>query len=127
VITGDTKKINTLAKHAQNADLLVSEALSFKMTAMAQKVLSENNRTRLARIMSDIQGYHMSPVQAAEVAREAKVKKLVLNHIAPPVTNFFAKRMFMEGVDEVYAGEILLGEDGMNFDLDPKIRTMERL
>ena len=121
VITGDTKKINALAKHSKNADILVSEALSFKMTGMAQKVLSENNRTRLAKIMKDIQDYHMSPVHAAEVARDANVKKLVLNHIAPPVTNFFAKRMFMEGVHEVFAGEIVLGEDGMSFELDPKI------
>jgi len=120
VITGDTKKINTLAKHSKNADLLVSEALSFKMTGLAQKVFSKNNRTRLAKIMNDIQDYHMSPVQAAEMARDATVKKLVLNHIAPPVTNFFAKRMFMEGVREVYTGEIVLGEDGMSFELDPK-------
>jgi ribonuclease Z len=70
--------------------------------------------------MKDIPDYHMSPVQTAEVARDANVKKLVLNHIAPPVTGFFAKRMFMEGVDGVYAGEIVLGEDGMSFDLDPK-------
>jgi ribonuclease Z len=62
----------------------------------------------------------MTPVQAAELAREANVKKLVLNHITPPVTNFFAKRMFMEGTHEVFAGEIVLGEDGMSFDLDPK-------
>lgn len=121
VITGDTKKTHTLAKHARNADILVSEALSFKMTAMVQKVLSENRRTRLAKIMEDIQEYHMSPVQAAEVARDVGVKKLVFNHIAPPVTNFFAKRMFMEGVHEVHGGEIVLGEDGMSFALDPKI------
>jgi ribonuclease Z len=121
VITGDTKKIPTLAQHAKNADVLVSEALSFKMTAIAQKVLSEHNRTRLAKIMKDIPDYHMSPVQAAEVASEASVKKLVLNHIAPPVTNFLAKRVFMEGVREAYGGEIVLGEDGMSFELDPKM------
>jgi len=44
VITGDTKKINTLAKHSNNADLLVSEALSFKMTTMAQKVFSKKQQ-----------------------------------------------------------------------------------
>jgi ribonuclease Z len=36
VITGDTKKLPTLAQQAKNADILVSEALSFKMTAIAQ-------------------------------------------------------------------------------------------
>lgn len=121
VITGDTKKVKSLVQHAQNTDLLISEALSFKMTALVQKVFSENGRTRLAKIMSDIPDYHMSPVQAAEVAREANVKKLVLHHIAPPVTNFFAKRMFLEGTRDVFAGEIVLGEDGMSFDFDPKM------
>jgi len=120
VITGDTKKIQSLVLHARNADLLVSEALSFKMTGIAQKILSEHGRTRPAKIMKDIPDYHMSPVQAAEVAREADVKKLVLNHIAPPVTNFLAKRVFMEGVREAYAGDIVLGEDGTSFELDPK-------
>jgi len=28
--------------------------------------------------------------------------------------------MFMEGTREVYGGEIVLGEDGMSFELDPK-------
>jgi len=120
VITGDTRKIPSLIQQTKNADLLVSEALSFKMTGIAQKVLSEHGRTRLTKIMKDIQDYHMSPVQAAEVAREADVKKLVLNHIAPPVTNFFAKRIFMEGVREAYDGDVVLGEDGMSFELDPK-------
>lgn len=120
VITGDTKKIPSLIQHARNADLLVSEALSFQMTAIAQKVLSRHGRTRLAKIMKDITDYHMSPVQAAEVAREADVKKLVLHHIAPPVTNFLAKRAFMEGVREAYAGDIVLGQDGMSFALSPK-------
>lgn len=120
VITGDTKKIPSLVQNARNADLLVSEALSFKMTGLAQKALSEHGRTRLAKIMKDIPDYHMSPVQAAEVAREADVKKLVLNHIAPPVTNFFAKRVFMEGVREAFPGDVVLGEDGMSFELDPK-------
>jgi len=121
VITGDTKKIKSLAQHARNADLLISEALSFKMTAMVQQVLSENGRTRLAKIMSDIPDYHMSPVQAAEVAKEGNVKKLVFNHVAPPVTNFLAKRMFLDGTADVFSGEIVLGEDGMSFHLDPKI------
>jgi hypothetical protein len=29
--------------------------------------------------------------------------------------------VFMEGVEEVYAEEIVLGEDGMSFELDLKI------
>jgi ribonuclease Z len=120
VITGDTKQIPTLARHAKDADILVSEALSVKLTNLIHRVLLENNRMRLAKIMKDIEGYHMSPVQAAEVARDAKAKKLVLYHITPPVTNFIVKRVFMEGISDVYKGKVVLGEDGMIFDLDPK-------
>jgi ribonuclease Z len=121
VITGDTRKTDTLAGRARNADILLSEALSFKMNAKLQKALSEKNRTRQAKIIGDTPEYHMSPAQAAEVARDAGVKKLVFIHVAPPVTNFITKRMFMEGVREAYRGEIVLGEDGMSFDLDPRM------
>ncbi len=120
VLTGDTKKINILTQVAKNADILVSEALSYKNTALIKKIALENDKPRIAKLMGDIPDYHMSPVQAAEIARDAGVKKLVLNHITPPVTNFFAKQAFMDGVSAVYKGEIILGEDGMTFALDPK-------
>jgi ribonuclease Z len=120
VITGDTKQIPTLARHAKDADILVSDVLSVKLTNLVHRVLLENNRPRLAKIMEDIEGYHMSPVQAAEVARDAMAKKLVLYHITPPVTNFIVKRVFMEGINDIYKGKVILGEDGMIFDLDPK-------
>jgi ribonuclease Z len=120
VLTGDTKKIDILTQQAKNADLLICEALSFKTTALIGKVASENNRPRFAKIMSDILDYHMSPVQAGELARDAGAKKLVFYHIAPPVPNFLAKRLFLEGVSDVYKGEIILGEDGMAFTLDPR-------
>lgn len=120
VLTGDTKKIDILAQVAKNADILVSEALSYANTALIRKIASENDKPRIAKLMGDIPDYHMSPVQAAELARDAGVKRLVLNHITPPVTNFFAKQAFMDGVSDVYKGEIILGEDGMMFTLDPK-------
>jgi len=120
VITGDTKQIPTLARHAKDADILISDVLSVKLTNLVHRVLLENNRARLAKIMEDIQGYHMSLIQTAEVARDAKAKKLVLFHITPPVTNFIIKRVFMEGISDIYKGKVVLGEDGMIFDLDPK-------
>jgi len=91
------------------------------LTSIAHKVLLENNRTRLAKIVKDIEEYHMSPVQAAEVARDANAKSLLFYHVAPPVTNFIVKKTFMEGIRDIYKGRVVLGEDGMIFDLDPKL------
>ena len=62
----------------------------------------------------------MTPVQAAEVAREAGAKKLVLVHVVPPILNFVAKRSYLKGVSDVFGGDIQLGEDGMRFDLAAK-------
>ena len=117
VLTGDTKKIAILKEQAKNADILVSDALSYQASAFIGRIAAENNRPRIAKIMHDIPEYHMSSVQAAEIARDAGAKMLVLYHITPPVTNFLARQAFMDGVNDVYKGKVVLGEDGMIFTL----------
>ena len=120
VLTGDTKKVDILTEQARNADILISDALSYKNADLIARIAEESNQPRIAKIMHDIQEYHMSPVQAAELARDAGAKKLVLYHITPPVTNPIARYAFMEGVNGIYNGVVVLGEDGMVFNLDPK-------
>ena len=70
--------------------------------------------------MTDIPDYHLTPVQAAQIAQEAAVKKLVFYHIVPPRTNFVLKRRYLKGVGDVYDGDVEVGEDGMAFEFDPK-------
>jgi len=120
VITGDTKKTKTLAKHADKADLFICDALDAKTIKLTSKVAADNNRPTVAKIMADIPDYHLTPVQAAEIAEEAAVKKLVFYHVVPPPINFIIKRRFLSGVSDAYDGDVELGEDGMTFDLEPK-------
>jgi ribonuclease Z len=120
VISGDTKKTPTLASHVSGADLFICDALDAKTVNFVAKIATDLNRPTVAKIFTDIPDYHLSPVQAAEIAREAKVKKLVFHHVVPPVTNFILERRYMEGVSDAFGGEIELGEDGMTFDLEPK-------
>lgn len=120
VITGDTKKTNTLAKHTDNADLFICDALDAKTIALGAKVAAEIEQPSLEKILTDIPDYHLTPVQAAEIAHEARVKKLVFYHVVPPVTNFILKRRYLKGVDDVYGGDVEVGEDGMTFKLEPK-------
>ena len=74
----------------------------------------------MAKILTDIPDYHLSPVQAAEIATEASVKKLVFSHVVPPQTNFMMKRRYLAGVADAYDGDVEVGEDGMTFVLEPK-------
>ena len=120
VISGDTVKTSTLSKFAKNADLLFCEALHKEMVMAISRVAKALNNPLLSRQMLDITDYHMSPVEAAEVARKAGVKKLVFVHVVPPIEGFLAKRAYLNGTDDVFDGEIILGEDMTKFELDPK-------
>jgi ribonuclease Z len=120
VISGDTVRTSTLPKFAKDADLFLCEALNKEMITTFSRVAKELNNPRLSRQMHDVLDYHMTPVEAAEVAQEAGVEKLVLVHIVPPVENFIARRVYLAGTGDAFDGEIVLGEDGASFELDPK-------
>ena len=119
VVTGDTKKSASVVKHAKDTDLLVHEALLNEAAERASTVAASLGLERLAKLASDIPGYHTTPVEAAEVAQAAGAKKLVLTHLVPGPNNFLVRRMFLRGTSDIYDGEIVLGEDGMRFDLAP--------
>ena len=119
-ITGDTVKNNNLVKHCKNADLLFSEAISYSMLNNIVAGAKKLKFDRYAKILTDIQNYHMNPVTAAELAKEANVKKLIFMHITPYLPNENAEKMYLKGVREIFNGEIVLGEDKMKFHLEPK-------
>ena len=120
VITGDTKKTDNLVEHCKEADILFSEAISYDMLNNTIEGLKRINLTRPTKILKDIQDYHMDPVVAARVAKEAGVKKLVYVHITPPLTNKTTEELYLKGVSDIFDGEIVLGRDRMKFRLKPK-------
>jgi len=117
VVSGDTAPSDTLVANARGADLLVHEALAAHLIAAGERAAREAGLTRRARIAHDIPGYHTTPVQAAEIAKRAGVKMLVLTHLVPPPDNALARRLFLRGVSEAWDGDVVLGEDGMHFTL----------
>jgi ribonuclease Z len=119
VVSGDTARSENLAAQAQGADLLVHEALAAHLIEAAREALIAAGLERRARIAHDIQGYHTTPVQAAEIAKQASVRLLVLTHLVPPPQNAFVRRLFLRGVTEAWDGEVVLGEDGMHLTLPP--------
>jgi ribonuclease Z len=119
VVSGDTRKSASVERAARGTDLLIHEALEANAVRRASSVAARLGQDRLAKLANDIPGYHTTPVEAAEVAQAAGAKKLVLTHLVPAPRNVFMRRIFLSGTGGVYDGEIVLGEDGMRFDLPP--------
>jgi ribonuclease Z len=120
VVSGDTAKSASVVAHAKDADILVHEALQPDMMSRIAGVADRTGRARLGKMARDTLTYHTSPVEAAQVARDAGVHTLVLSHVVPGPRNLVMRRMFLSGVDDVFKGEVVLGEDRMRFTLPAK-------
>ncbi len=112
VLSGDTKKSSAVQQQATNADLLVHEALSPRLVGLLGEAAGQANRPNLKKIMADIVDYHTTPDQAAEVARDAHVGMLLLNHIAPPLPLPGMDKVFLGEAPSIYSGKLRLARDG---------------
>ena len=65
-----------------------------------------------AQIMDDIHNYHVTPVQAAEVAEAAGARHLLYYHIVPALPLRRLETLFVRGVAEAYRGDFTVGRDG---------------
>ena len=112
IVTGDLKFHAPLARAADGADLLVSEAIAVSMTRALGEGARAAGRDRTAAIMHDIEDYHITPAQAAQIANDAKVKLLVFYHLLPSPDNLLTRRLFSNGISEVRRGEWTIADDG---------------
>jgi ribonuclease Z len=63
--------------------------------------------------MRDIRDYHISAEDLGALAQQARVKRLALTHLSPPVEQRFLVRSFFKKPIVVrYTGEIVVGRDG---------------
>lgn len=115
VISGDTGLSANLVENATGADVLVSESLAANLIGAAQRNMTAANNPRLAKILGDIQDYHATPVQAAQMANDAGVKLLVFTHHVPSAQMGPA---YFAGVAAVRPAEAWVsGFDGLRVDL----------
>ncbi len=112
VISGDTAKSPNLQAMSKGVDLLVHEALSPELVAVITRAAHAAGAANIEKITRDIVGYHTTPVEAAEIARDAKVGHLLYYHIVPPLPLAPLKSIFLKGVEDVYDGPVTLGRDG---------------
>lgn len=116
VISGDTVYDANLVAAAKGADLFFHEALNRQMVAALGAKLKARGHPETAQIMTDIQGYHASPEDAARAAREAGAKALVLYHLVPAPPNRLIEPLFLGKAPRIYPG-VRLAQDGMTISL----------
>jgi ribonuclease Z len=117
LISGDTKKSANLERFADHVDLLVHEALAPQLVAVLTRAAATAGATNIEKITKDILDYHATPVEAAEIARDASVRQLLFYHIVPPLPLGPLEVAFVEGVEGVYDGPVTVGRDGTFFSL----------
>ncbi len=126
LVSGDTVKNPDIEKFAKGVDLLVHEALSRKMVGIMNAAAKKTGNEITARITADILDYHTTPVEAAEIARDAGVGHLLYYHIVPPLIAPGAEALWLEGVDEVF-DDYTLGVDGVTFSLPPNSAEINKV
>ncbi|MCP5130859.1 MAG: MBL fold metallo-hydrolase [Pseudomonadales bacterium] len=116
LISGDTRKSANLQQFAEGVDLLVHEGLSPRLVQQMNKAAQRAGNEVLAKITVDIPDYHTTPVEAAEIARDANVGHLLFYHVVPPTPVPGLEAAWLTGVDEVFE-RYTLGRDGTGFSL----------
>ena len=127
VISGDTSATPNVVRAAKGADLLVHDALSRELLKLAEDAARDAGLTGRAKIFADITDYHASPAQAADAAREAGVRALVLTHIVPPLPLKALEGVFLAGAAQRFtAGPLWIARDGDLYSLPAGSKAVER-
>ena len=114
VISGDTTYSENLIKHAEGADLLIHEVVVVKATA-EEEYKSEGHK--------NIESYHTTPEQAAEVFKKVNPKLAVYTHLALLIPE--NETNIKERTQKIYDGEIVVGEDLMSFVVGDEIKVQQ--
>ncbi len=126
VISGDTAATKAVSRMCSGCDVLVHEVLNSQMVGQIADAARAQGDTRIAKIMSDIPGYHTSPVAAARIARQGKARMLVFTHIVPVMPTRLLHPYFLRGVSNAFSGPVVMGEDGMRISLPARSAKIER-
>lgn len=117
VLSGDTVKDELLIEMAQDADLLLHEVMLISVIKQMTESQAGAGNSRNVKILTDIQDYHTSPRDVADIAVQAGVKQLVLNHFAP-APDFVVIRNLYKKELSAYKGPIHFPNDGDKFVVD---------
>ncbi len=120
VITGDTLVTERLRTMVDDADLLLTDALSLPIIKAMHNGAAAGGQDRIARILADIQDYHASTADVAELTRSTGVGMTALYHLVPGPRNAVMENIFKRE----FSDNMVLTHDGMEFELLPDSDTI---
>lgn len=113
VFSGDTAPMTEMSEFAQNADLLVHEAM---MPSGVDRLVSKlPNKGALLR--KHIMQSHTPAQEVGKIASQADVKHLVLTHLVPDGDLEIQAQDWIDAAATGFAGPITLAKDGMKIPL----------
>tara|TARA_Y100000992_G_C21252357_1_gene486560 strand:- start:354 stop:1388 length:1035 start_codon:yes stop_codon:yes gene_type:complete len=111
VISGDTVALDVMVEYSKGVDVLLHDALAKPLIQTMEKVADESDNKVLSKVLFDIQDYHATTVEVAEIAKKANVNLLVYYHLIPAPRNYVSEQMFLRGVDDIFSN-YHVSEDG---------------
>ena len=110
VYTGDTGPSANLELLARDADLLVTEVIDMPLTVERLR-RPEIRPEMIDGLAAHMERDHLTPSAIAQLAKRARVKKVVLTHLVPSVDGRRDLSGFTEGLRGVFDGEVIVAND----------------
>lgn len=112
VFTGDTGPSVSVERLAQGADLLVSEMIDVQATVeKIRRMRPDLPEAALQGIVKHITDHHLTPVQVGDLASRAKVKKVVVTHLAPGTTSPADIDRYIKDIERRFNGPAAIAND----------------
>lgn len=112
VFSADTAPFPPLADFARHADILVHEAM---LPEGLDSIVSRTGNG--SRLREHLVASHSFAADAAGIAQAAGVAMLVLNHLIPADDPVFTEQHWRAAVAPIFAGEVVVGRDGLTISL----------
>jgi ribonuclease BN (tRNA processing enzyme) len=112
VYTGDTGPSEAVESLSQNVDLLISEMMDVDHTVTLVKRMNPNiPAPAFEHMRQHLSKHHLLPADLGQLAAKAKVKKLVVTHMAPGLVTPAEFEKYTSEVAEFYEGDITIAND----------------
>lgn len=112
VYTGDTGPSEAVELLSQNVDLLISEMMDVEHTVNLVKRMNPMMPAKaLGHMQQHLSKHHLVPADVGQLASKAKVKKLVVTHMAPGLVTPAEFEKYTNEVAEFYKGDITIAND----------------